>query len=101
MERSRTNKGIIEKLWNGELYATELCKPQDENYENEIKRLETVHRKLLALFEEDKRNSELLEEYEEHLTGLAEMENKEAFKCGFSIAVNMILEALVSCIIHI
>ena len=35
-----------------------------------------------------------MEEYEEHLTGLAEMENKEAFKCGFSIAVNMILEAL-------
>ena len=44
--------------------------------------------------ERQEEGEELMERYENQLSYLSELENREAFKRGFGIAVSMLMEAL-------
>lgn len=94
MDKIKLEKDVLEKLWNGELNVSEECRLHWDKYKKELRELDQIHRELAKALEGQEEGEELMERYENQRSYLSELENREAFKRGFGIAVSMLMEAL-------
>ena len=85
---------ILEKLWNGELYISEQCLPTDEEYKQILSEIDESYKKLESEIQENEKIISQIDQYIDLILKASEYRNKEAFKKGFGVAVNMVLEVV-------
>lgn len=94
MREIKIDLKVLEKLWNGELFPAEHCRPGDEEYRKMVANLDAIHMQLLKEISGDNQGEKFLECYEQQLSAMAEREHLEAFKTGFFLALGMVIEML-------
>lgn len=80
-------------MWRDGLYPGERCRPKSRKYRDDWKRLGDVQDQIERMMRDDRGLLILYEEQQNLVSRLHEMENIEAFKIGFALAVRLLYES--------
>ena len=87
---------MIDDIYNGEYYPSELVKPGSEAFRAHAAQAERLSAQLAALLDEEQRD--VLDAYKSETAVVTDLYNLEFYRAGIQFGIRLLTEALFGCV---